>query len=159
MDKIYRDAHKLCSNNRSILRESKLCGCFYCLSLFNYDMVTDWIDDIDGTALCPFCSIDSVIPKSKKYDFPVDILQRMHEVWFWSNCGSKGLLTLIYLISWFVKTGWILRVVGSFGLYHGIISVTICGSETALTSAKISFDPNKKDAAIPITVPMTKIYS
>lgn len=79
MGNIYRDAHKYCDHNKAILKESKICGCFYCQSLFNYDKITDWIGD---TALCPYCDIDSVIPKNEKYAFPVDILQGMHDIWF-----------------------------------------------------------------------------
>lgn len=79
MADIYTDAHKLCSNNRVLLKESNLCGCFYCQSLFNYDKITDWIGD---TALCPLCDIDSIIPTGKNYSFPVDILQGMYDRWF-----------------------------------------------------------------------------
>ena len=35
------------------------CGCYYCLSNFNFSEVEDFVD-LGKTALCPICGIDSV---------------------------------------------------------------------------------------------------
>lgn len=74
-------AHKHCVRHRSELQDSELCGCFYCLSMFPPGRIKEWIDD-DQTALCPDCSIDSVIGSASPYPITHDFLQRMHDHWF-----------------------------------------------------------------------------
>jgi hypothetical protein len=55
-------AHKHCINNKSLLKKDDLCGCFYCLKIFNPNEITEWINDkSEITATCPHCGIDSVI--------------------------------------------------------------------------------------------------
>ncbi len=65
---------------------SSLCGCFYCLETFAPSAIDVWIDD--GTcALCPNCTIDSVIGDAS--GFPVadrSFLEAMHKRWF----GKSG---------------------------------------------------------------------
>lgn len=75
------NAHKASSNHRHILRDSKLCGCFYCLDIFDYKNIQDWCDD-DNTALCPSCGIDSVIGSASGYLVSKEFLAKMHEYWF-----------------------------------------------------------------------------
>jgi hypothetical protein len=36
-------------------------GCFHCLRTFTLGQVTEWIGNDAGDALCPFCSVDSVV--------------------------------------------------------------------------------------------------
>ncbi|WP_295569937.1 cytoplasmic protein [uncultured Stenotrophomonas sp.] len=55
-----KEAHKYSIRHRGELKDSETCGCFYCLDIFDYKNIEDWIDDGD-TALCPSCGIDSVI--------------------------------------------------------------------------------------------------
>src|ERR1700745_2827266 len=43
-------AHKWAGWNRSTLKRSDLCGCFYCLDVFPPNEIQDWTDDGD-TAL------------------------------------------------------------------------------------------------------------
>ena len=78
----YIDAHNKCTNNRPILQKSRLCGCFYCLSIFSSDEITDWITDTLGTARCPNCGIDSVLPDSEEYPITEEFLKDMRRVWF-----------------------------------------------------------------------------
>ena len=50
--------------NERQIKESQICGCFYCKSIFNPEDVTEWCDNDgngDPTALCPNCGIDSVL--------------------------------------------------------------------------------------------------
>lgn len=54
------NAHICCSNNREQLSKCNLCGCFYCLKIFNPKLIVDWCDD-SQTAICPYCGIDSII--------------------------------------------------------------------------------------------------
>ena len=73
-------AHSHSANHRKNIEKSSICGCFYCEKTFSSDIVRDWIDN-GQTALCPFCSIDSVVG-----DFNVsinsDFLKQMKEFWF-----------------------------------------------------------------------------
>ena len=78
----YIDAHQRSMNNRPNLQKSKLCGCFYCLSTFTPDEITDWIPDSLGTARCPRCGIDAVLPNSVDYPITEDFLKDMKREWF-----------------------------------------------------------------------------
>ncbi|HYK63798.1 MAG TPA: hypothetical protein VEY94_02540, partial [Patescibacteria group bacterium] len=63
-------AHKHCRRNRAELRESEICGCFYCLEIFEPSEITRWTDEIDApqsSAICPKCRIDSVIGSRSGY--------------------------------------------------------------------------------------------
>lgn len=63
-------AHKHSIFNRAELSESQLCGCFYCLEIFEPKQIVEWVDEGDGkveTAMCPFCGIDSVIGNKSEY--------------------------------------------------------------------------------------------
>jgi hypothetical protein len=73
------EAHEHCTNNKSALKHDDLCGCFYCLKIFNPNEISEWIDDDFGkTAMCPYCGIDSII------GFPIveDFLKSMKNHWF-----------------------------------------------------------------------------
>ena len=74
-------AHKRSSNHRSELMSSKLCGCFYCKSIFEPSKIVEWIDD-DNTALYPFCGIDSVIGLASNFPITPEFLNRMKTYWF-----------------------------------------------------------------------------
>ncbi len=73
--------HAHCTNNRSSLEKSSLCGCFYCGNIFSPALVTEYADD-GKTALCPFCGIDSVLPDSCGTPLTKELLDRMHMFWF-----------------------------------------------------------------------------
>lgn len=75
----YRSAHKECSWHREKLLAGRRAGCFYCLSIFDPEMIMEWTDD-EQTAMCPICGIDSVLPDSA--DLTKEFLKRMHEEWF-----------------------------------------------------------------------------
>ena len=68
------------TGNKLAIKESDYCGCYQCLTN-NIDptKITTYVDDKEGgTALCPHCGIDSIIPNS-----PTDAdLQAAHDVWF-----------------------------------------------------------------------------
>ena len=60
----YDLAGKASFENWESVRKSKMCGCYYCRSIFPSSDVgeEDWTPDRHGrTVLCPKCSIDSVI--------------------------------------------------------------------------------------------------
>ena len=59
-------AHEHSANNKSALKQDDLCGCFYCLKIFNPNEISEWTDK-GKTAMCPYCGIDSII--GKRSDF------------------------------------------------------------------------------------------
>jgi len=69
-------AHQFCCNNRPTLLKDNLCGCFYCLAIFNPNKIEDWVEDTKGTALCPFWGIDSVIGESSGYPITKEFLEK-----------------------------------------------------------------------------------
>ena len=83
----YIKAHKFCTNNMPTLKKDLLCGCFYCLNIFNPAKIENWIigdntADKLGTAICPYCGIDSVIGESSGYPITKDFLAKMKNHWF-----------------------------------------------------------------------------
>lgn len=79
---LLKKAHKLSSKHREAVEASDLCGCFYCVSTFKPEFIKEWID-LDQTALCPQCGIDSVLPKNNICDaIDLGFLAEMNEYWF-----------------------------------------------------------------------------
>lgn len=75
-------AHKHCSKHRAELLASNLCGCFYCLAVFPPGAIEHWIDEADGTALCPHCTVDSVIGDASGFPVTAKFLGKMKAPWF-----------------------------------------------------------------------------
>ncbi len=75
-------AHAFSSNNKATLEKDTKCGCFYCLKIFNPCEITEWISDTHGTAVCPYCGVDSVIGESSNYPITTEFLKAMQEHWF-----------------------------------------------------------------------------
>lgn len=85
-------AHKYSSNNKPALLNDNKCGCFYCLKIFDPKEITEYLttdNDCDrlGTAICPYCGIDSVIGESSGYPITKDFLLKMYKIWFDSGSG------------------------------------------------------------------------
>lgn len=76
-----KKAHICSSFNRNKLSKARLCGCFYCLKIFDPKLVVDWCDD-NQTAICPFCGIDSIIHDCKEFPLSREFLEKMNEYWF-----------------------------------------------------------------------------
>lgn len=76
-----KEAHKHSIRHRDELRNSKSCGCFYCVDIFDYKNISEWCDDGD-TALCPTCGIDSVIGSDSGYEITKEFLGAMKKYWF-----------------------------------------------------------------------------
>lgn len=74
-------AHVCCSNNKELLKKTNICGCFYCLKIFNPILITEWCDN-GKTAICPFCGIDSIIYDNNIYPINREFLEIMHSEWF-----------------------------------------------------------------------------
>ena len=103
----YKTAHKFCIRNSEKLKKDKVCGCFYCLSVFAPSDITRWLKEKrsinvsnsdkakvnvkiefeceyaeEMTALCPFCEMDSVIGEGCGYPITREFLEEMNEFWF-----------------------------------------------------------------------------
>ncbi|MBR6502910.1 MAG: cytoplasmic protein [Clostridia bacterium] len=76
------EAHKFSHNNKPMLEKDSICGCFYCLTIFDPQEINDWVVDAVGTAVCPYCDIDSVIGESSGYPITKEFLKEMHDHWF-----------------------------------------------------------------------------
>lgn len=85
-------AHKYSSKHRDSILKSKKCGCFNCLEIFTANEITDWCDfdatEIGQTAICPKCSIDSVIGDYDLY-FDKQFLKDMQNHWFLKSSSLK----------------------------------------------------------------------
>ena len=68
-------AHEWSNYHRDTLRQSEVCGCFYCLEVFLPSETEDWTTD-DDTALCPKRGIDSVIGSVSGYPSSVSFSRR-----------------------------------------------------------------------------------
>jgi len=77
----FRAAHRFSSRHRKELEKDTVCGCFFCLKIFNPKKITEWCDNED-TALCPYCGIDSIIGESSGFPITRSFLERMHREWF-----------------------------------------------------------------------------
>ncbi|MBO5915206.1 MAG: cytoplasmic protein [Clostridia bacterium] len=80
--KTLSEAHKFCSDNKKELTNNQKCGCFYCLEIFESKEIRDWIADTEGTAVCPYCKIDSVIGEYSGYPITKEFLSEMKKRWF-----------------------------------------------------------------------------
>jgi hypothetical protein len=69
------------SEHRAELEASQLCGCFYCLSTFRPEEITEWVDE-DQTAICPICPVDAVIGSASGLPLTQEFLNQMHDRWF-----------------------------------------------------------------------------
>ena len=75
-------AHKYSSNHKASLLKDTKCGCFFCLKIFSPTEIEEWIDDVEGTAICPYCGIDSIIGESSGYPITTGFLSEMNKYWF-----------------------------------------------------------------------------
>src|SRR5439155_18943854 len=77
-----RRLHQHSSHNRSEIEASERCGCFYCEQIFAPSSVRDWYEnEVETTAACPRCGIDSVIGDAAASMRP-SLLIEMHAYWF-----------------------------------------------------------------------------
>lgn len=80
-------AHWYSNNHKAQLQNDKKCGCFYCLTIFDPKEIEEWLEDDNpcdkyGTAVCPYCNIDSVIGESSGFPITPEFLKAMKDYWF-----------------------------------------------------------------------------
>ncbi|CAH6421450.1 Hypothetical protein KVN_LOCUS271 [uncultured virus] len=69
--------------NENAIMNSSECACIYCYKKFEPKEIIDFWYDIkeltNGTAICPNCSVDSIVPNSLiKYDD--QLLKKWHKI-------------------------------------------------------------------------------
>lgn len=77
-------AHRHSIRHRAEIEDSRLCGCFYCLAIYDPKEIGRWVreaEDCGETALCPRCSIDSVIGDASGFTITPEFLRRMNGYW------------------------------------------------------------------------------
>lgn len=80
-------ANRFSSDHKPELEKDQVCGCFYCLTVFSPNEITEWLldessSDGHGTAVCPYCGVDSVIGESSGFPITQEFLRAMHRRWF-----------------------------------------------------------------------------
>ena len=78
----YVEAHLFSANHKEQLLRDQVCGCFYCGKIFDPRRINEWVPDVSGTAICPYCGIDSVIGESSGFPITKEFLAGMKEFWF-----------------------------------------------------------------------------
>ena len=69
-------------NDKKLLLESDVCGCFHCLSIFNPNQISEWVPYTEGIAICPYCGIDSIVGDSQGTLITKDYLKELRHRWF-----------------------------------------------------------------------------
>jgi hypothetical protein len=92
IDKKMEWLHTFCHNNRERLASAGYGHCFYCSAMdFPVDSIREWVGTNNQTALCPDCSIDTVLPKVVRYSSEDELedyfitnkdLLKMRKYWF-----------------------------------------------------------------------------
>ena len=83
-------AYKHCLANQEEVMASEMCGCFYCLCIFDPKEITEWLTERIGvTAFCPHCFIDSVISCRSGYPITPEFLAAMQAHWFKAAAKAK----------------------------------------------------------------------
>ena len=85
--------HQHCFNNEQEINDSLMCGCFYCLNVFEPYEIVEWTQG--GNAICPNCSIDSVVGDSSGYPImDKKFMRNMHDIWFENYFTPEGKLVV-----------------------------------------------------------------
>jgi hypothetical protein len=80
------EAHDYTNNNGHLLFVKQECVCIYCKERFSSDEIIQHTYSQYGTALCPYCWIDSVIGEVSGYKLTDKFIEVMHE-YFFNNSG------------------------------------------------------------------------
>ena len=83
MPKEVSQAHLLSSHHRKAVLASTSSGCFYCLEIFEPAKINRWLE-AEGTALRPYCGIDSVLSDNVGILISREFLAQMNHHWFGS---------------------------------------------------------------------------
>lgn len=87
IDKRLLDAHAISCESAVILSKNhdiRLCGCFYCESIFFTSEVdlAPYFEGGDHAAQCPYCGMDTVIPETSNFPLSANFLTAMEKAFF-----------------------------------------------------------------------------
>lgn len=77
----FKKLHTYSSHNRDLVAASEKCYCFYCKAVISRYLIKDFADH-GQTAICPECSIDSILPDAIDETINKQIIEEMNEYWF-----------------------------------------------------------------------------
>jgi len=78
-------ANLLSVNHRQDVEKSKVCGCYFCLSIFEPTHIYRWIDEAMGlgrTATCPKCGMAAVLGDASGVTIEESFLREMRGNWY-----------------------------------------------------------------------------
>lgn len=75
-------ASKFSIRNREQIMNSNIVGCYCCLKIYDKNELVEWIDGGDSTALCAYCSVDSVLGDASPYPITKENLIQLKTYWF-----------------------------------------------------------------------------
>lgn len=84
-ERYYDLAGEASFENWESVKNSKMCGCYYCGSIFPASRITDndWTPDQHGRkVVCPECYVDAVLGDASGIPIQEDVLKDLHERWF-----------------------------------------------------------------------------
>ena len=83
-EKELKELHKHSIFNEKEIKNSKVCGCFYCGNILNIEDITDFRKEKNGlkTAWCPICGIDSIIGDACGVEVNKNLLIEMNNYFF-----------------------------------------------------------------------------
>src|SRR2546427_11821317 len=73
------NAHSHSSHNLEEVQKSSDCGCFSCLKIFSPSEFKEWL--ADGTVVCPYCAVDSILGSLYGYPLTKDFLAETNGRW------------------------------------------------------------------------------
>lgn len=76
-----KEASKFSIRNKEQLLKSKIAGCYCCCEIYDVSEIKEWTD-VGVTALCPKCSVDSVLGDGSPYKIEKETLQELKKYWF-----------------------------------------------------------------------------
>ena len=79
--------------NEKQIKNSRVCGCFYCGNIFKPEEIVEWWEDDrrgNPTAVCPKCGVDAVLGDDCGVEITQSLLELMHLEWFEEGIGDSN---------------------------------------------------------------------
>ena len=72
---------QMAMRNRKNLAMTNIAGCYYCQAIFDPKEIKEHTDQGE-TALCPYCSVDAVVPEVGEIKITKEYLKSAYDVYF-----------------------------------------------------------------------------
>ncbi len=79
---LYEKLHAYSSSNKDLIEESTICYCFHCQKKMDSKEIVNYLKEGSGTALCPYCGVDAILPDSVEEEINDEIITGMNKYWF-----------------------------------------------------------------------------